>query len=69
MAVAVFDLHGKVTASIHVVTPSIRFSTMKENLIADALRRAAAALSYRLGFSGRMVPSHLPIPQPIERSK
>jgi DNA-binding IclR family transcriptional regulator len=62
MAVAVFDLHGKVTASIHVVTPSIRFSTMKENLIADALRRAAAALSYRLGFSNRRMPPYLLTP-------
>ncbi len=68
MAAAIFDMHGKVAASIHVVAPSIRFSAHKEKLIADALRRAAAALSNRLGFSNRKMPSYLPTPQTIERS-
>jgi DNA-binding IclR family transcriptional regulator len=68
MAAAVFDMHGEVTASIHVVAPSIRFSARKENIIADALRRAAAELSYRLGFSDRGIPPCLLTPQPIERS-
>lgn len=68
MAAAVFDMHGKVAASIHVVAPSIRFNASKESLIADALRRAAAELSNRLGFSSNMMPSYLQTPQPIERS-
>ena len=67
MAAAVFDMHGKVAASIHVVAPSIRFNARKENLIADALRRAAAELSYRLGSSNRMMPSYLTTQQPLER--
>jgi len=68
MAAAVFDMHGKVAASIHVVAPSIRFSASKEEVIADALRRAAAELSNRLGFSKHMIPSYLSTPQPNERS-
>lgn len=68
MAAAVFDMHGQVTASIHVATPSIRFNASKENIIADALRRAAAELSYRLGFKNSIMSPRLPDPQPIERS-
>jgi len=61
-------MHGKVAASIHVVAPSIRFSASKEKVIADALRRAAAELSNRLGFSKRIIPSYLSPHQSNERS-
>jgi DNA-binding IclR family transcriptional regulator len=60
MAGAVFDMYGKVTASIHIVTPGIRFSSMKENIIADELRRATGELSCRLGFSNSIMSSTLP---------
>jgi DNA-binding IclR family transcriptional regulator len=62
MVGAVFDMYGKETASIHVVTLSIRFSSMKENIIVDELRRAAGELSYRLGFSNSIMSSILLYP-------
>ena len=68
MAAAVFDMHGTVVASIHVVAPSLRFNARKENIIAEALRRAAGEFSYRLGFSDHQMPPYLLTPQPIERS-
>jgi len=50
MAAPIFDLHHKVTASITVPVPVVRFSSEKEKLIEPALRAAAESLSRQLGF-------------------
>jgi len=50
MAAPVFDFHHKVTASITVPVPVVRFNSAKENLIEPALRAAANSLSRQLGF-------------------
>jgi len=52
MAAPIFDLHGRVVASITVPVPAVRFGKKKEKTIAPALRDAAKTLSHRLGFRG-----------------
>lgn len=49
MAAPVFDLHHRVTASITVPVPVVRFSSEKEKIIEPALRKAADSLSRQLG--------------------
>ncbi|MBU2498254.1 MAG: IclR family transcriptional regulator C-terminal domain-containing protein [Proteobacteria bacterium] len=46
----VFDLFGKVIASLVVSTPVNRFTREKETLIQYAVREASKTLSRRLGF-------------------
>jgi DNA-binding IclR family transcriptional regulator len=50
MAAPVFDLNGRVCASIVMPIPVIRFSTDKEKHVGKALRAAGTRLSYLLGF-------------------
>lgn len=52
MAGPVFDMHGRVVASITMPVPAVRFSRGKEKIIAPALREAVKTLSHRLGFQG-----------------
>lgn len=52
MAAPVFDLHGRVVASITVPVPAVRFGKKKESIIAPALREAVKTFSHRLGFQG-----------------
>ena len=50
MASPVFDIYGRVCASIVIPIPAIRFSAEKEKHVEKPLREAAARLSYLLGF-------------------
>jgi DNA-binding IclR family transcriptional regulator len=51
MAAPVFDVSGKIRASITISTPTPRFTPTKARAFKDALSQAAAMLSNHLGFS------------------
>lgn len=50
MAAPVFDMYGRITASVVLPIPAIRFNKEKEQQVEKVLRNAAARLSYLLGF-------------------
>ena len=50
MAAPVFDMYGRITASVVLPIPAIRFNMEKERQVEKVLRNAAARLSYLLGF-------------------
>jgi DNA-binding IclR family transcriptional regulator len=52
VALPVFDSDGRVSASMVVPVPSIRFNAGKEKRVEEALRKGTAELSRKLGFGG-----------------
>lgn len=50
MSSPVYDLYGRIAASIGVPMPSIRFNKEKEKFIKKELLKAANKISYKLGF-------------------
>lgn len=50
IGVPVFDHTGRVTASLSVPIPAVRFNRPKERLVGDALKKAANLLSKELGY-------------------
>jgi DNA-binding IclR family transcriptional regulator len=53
MAAPVFNMYGRVAASIVLPIPGIRFSAAKEKQVEKSLRDAAGRLSYLLGFDSK----------------
>lgn len=54
----VFDLFGKVVASLVVSSPVTRFTGAKETLIQNAVKEASESISRRLGFKGKTLNEH-----------
>ena len=50
MGVPIFDNSGKVTASISIPIPRMRFTAEKENLVGRKLKQAGVMLSRELGY-------------------
>jgi IclR family acetate operon transcriptional repressor len=51
LAAPVFDVYGKVIASINITIEASRFTSEKKNTFKNALSNASVKLSYHLGFS------------------
>jgi DNA-binding IclR family transcriptional regulator len=50
ISTTVFDIYGRPTASVNVVTPTMRSTTSKEKMIESAILRAGQNFSEKLGY-------------------